>query len=233
MISGEMINKMKILNLFAGIGGNRTLWGNEHEITAIENDQQVAMIYLKRFPNDIVIVGDAYQYFINNFEKFDFVWASPPCQSHSWNTYGLVGYAYKGNRRKIQFPDLRLYSLIMFLKHQFRGLWVIENVVPYYEPLIKPTTRRGRHYYWSNIPLKNSSKRGDSFGNMGTYESKEIVMKIAKERGIELSLLSSLDEYKLNQTLRNMILPEEGKHILDSINTKTLEEFILMEGKTK
>ena len=27
---------MKILNLYAGIGGNRKLWGDEHEITAVE-----------------------------------------------------------------------------------------------------------------------------------------------------------------------------------------------------
>lgn len=27
---------MKILNLYAGIGGNRKLWGNEHQITADE-----------------------------------------------------------------------------------------------------------------------------------------------------------------------------------------------------
>lgn len=26
---------MKILNLYAGIGGNRELWGNEHEITGV------------------------------------------------------------------------------------------------------------------------------------------------------------------------------------------------------
>ena len=29
---------MKILNLYAGIGGNRKLWGDENEVTAIENN---------------------------------------------------------------------------------------------------------------------------------------------------------------------------------------------------
>ena len=28
---------MKILNLYAGIGGNRKLWGDEHEVVAVEN----------------------------------------------------------------------------------------------------------------------------------------------------------------------------------------------------
>jgi len=36
--------RMKILNLFAGIGGNRTLWGTQHQITAIENNEKIAEI---------------------------------------------------------------------------------------------------------------------------------------------------------------------------------------------
>ena len=59
---------MKILNLFAGVGGNRALWGEEHDITSVEYDEEIAEIYGKRFPNDTIIVGDAYEYFINNFE---------------------------------------------------------------------------------------------------------------------------------------------------------------------
>lgn len=33
---------MKILNLYCGIGGNRKLWGNDHEITAVEFDAKIA-----------------------------------------------------------------------------------------------------------------------------------------------------------------------------------------------
>ena len=51
---------MRILNLYAGIGGNRTLWDG-HEITAIENDSEIAKAYSDRFPQDEVIVGDAHQ----------------------------------------------------------------------------------------------------------------------------------------------------------------------------
>ena len=36
---------MKILNLYAGIGGNRKLWGDEHQITAVENEQDIADVY--------------------------------------------------------------------------------------------------------------------------------------------------------------------------------------------
>jgi DNA (cytosine-5)-methyltransferase 1 len=35
---------MKILNLYAGIGGNRKLWGNTHSITAVEFDEEIAKL---------------------------------------------------------------------------------------------------------------------------------------------------------------------------------------------
>ena len=37
--------QLKILNLYAGIGGNLKLWGSEHEITAVEYDPNIAKIY--------------------------------------------------------------------------------------------------------------------------------------------------------------------------------------------
>ena len=67
---------IKILNLYAGIGGNRKLWGNEHEITAIENNQGIAKIYQDFFPNDKVIVCDAHEYLLKHFNKFDFIWSN-------------------------------------------------------------------------------------------------------------------------------------------------------------
>lgn len=64
---------MKILNLYAGIGGNRKLWGDEHEITAVENDPNIAKIYQEFFPNDTVIVGDAHKYLLEHYKEFDFI----------------------------------------------------------------------------------------------------------------------------------------------------------------
>ena len=123
--------------MFAGIGGNRLYWGDKHKITAVEYNQQIASIYNKRFPNDQIYIGDAYQYFLDYFEKFDIIWASPPCQTHSVQTYANVGYRYKGVNRNIKYPDLRFYSLILFCRNMFQGNWIIENVKPYYKPLIK------------------------------------------------------------------------------------------------
>ena len=74
---------MKILNLYAGIGGNRKLWGEEHEITSVEYDPKIAEIYKKLHPNDNLIIGDAVEYLLEHFKEYDFIWASPPCPTHS------------------------------------------------------------------------------------------------------------------------------------------------------
>jgi site-specific DNA-cytosine methylase len=74
---------MKILNLYAGIGGNRKLWGDEHEVTAVENNEKIAKIYKDLFPKDQVIIADAHEYLLEHHKEFDFIWSSPPCPTHS------------------------------------------------------------------------------------------------------------------------------------------------------
>jgi len=137
----------RVLNLCAGVGGNRKDW-KDCQVTAVENDEKIAKVYQKLFSNDTVIVGDAYQYLKENYQNFDFVWISPPCQKHS--------KMMKATRHKVaDYPDFKLYEVIIFLQHFFKGKWVVENVKPYYEPLIKPTAEIGRHLFWSNFPIDN------------------------------------------------------------------------------
>ncbi|KKR11714.1 MAG: hypothetical protein UT41_C0007G0007 [Candidatus Wolfebacteria bacterium GW2011_GWC2_39_22] len=120
---------MKVLNLYAGIGGNRKEWGDKHEITAVEIDPKIAAIYKKLYPKDNVIVGDAHEYLRQHFREFDFIWASPPCPTHS--VFQMTRY-YDD---KLKYPDMTLYQEIIWLKTFFKGKWVIENVKPYYPPL--------------------------------------------------------------------------------------------------
>jgi DNA (cytosine-5)-methyltransferase 1 len=84
---------MKILNLYACLGGNRYKWNEVNEdieITAVELDPEAARLYQERFPNDTVIVADAHQYLLEHYKEFDFIWSSPPCPTHSraryWNS---------------------------------------------------------------------------------------------------------------------------------------------------
>jgi DNA (cytosine-5)-methyltransferase 1 len=144
--------KYKVLNLYACLGGNRYKW-TDCEVTAVELDPEAARLYKERFPNDIVIVADAHQYLLDHYKEFDFIWSSPPCPSHSraryWNSSN-----YDTTTQPI-YPDLKLYEEILFLQHYYRnGKFVVENVIPYYEPLI-PAQKRGRHLYWTNFILPN------------------------------------------------------------------------------
>lgn len=135
---------MKILNLYAGIGGNRAKWSGEHAVTAVEYDEEIAMAYKDNFPNDEVIVADAHQYLLNHYKDYDFIWSSPPCQSHSRiRQCIMVG----SNRKAAIYPDMKLWQEIIFLQANAKCKWVVENVKPYYEPLIAPSVIIGRHCF--------------------------------------------------------------------------------------
>ncbi|HZI26245.1 MAG TPA: hypothetical protein VFD46_14270, partial [Chryseolinea sp.] len=59
----------------------------------------------------------------------------------------------KGGRYAAKMPDMTLYSEIIFLKTFFSGKFIVENVIPYYEPLIAPTCKIDRHCIWSNFEI--------------------------------------------------------------------------------
>ena len=200
---------MKILNLYAGIGGNRKLWGDEHEVTAVEYNEQIADVYRDLFPKDNVLVCDAHKYLLESFNKYDFIWSSPPCQSHSSIRQNLA-VRYRGVDPV--YPDMKLYQEILFLQANFKGKWVVENVKPYYKPLIEPTHKIQRHYFWTNFDIE-------------AFDITELIKKKAKLRKAQIPELSEfhgfdLSKYKLKnkrQILRNCVYPPLGKHILDSI----------------
>lgn len=200
---------MKILNLYAGIGGNRKLWGDEHDITAVEHEQYIADVYKQLYPNDTVTVADAHQYLLDHFKEFDFIWSSPPCPSHS-----RIRLTHKTKPTKPTYPDMKLYEEIIFLKHFYDGDWVVENVIPYYAPLIKPTAILDRHCIWSNKPIgAKKFDRGYTIDLTRQVGSKEI---LAKAYGIDLPV-GTKNQRKL---LRNAVDPRLGLHILNQSQVK-------------
>ena len=143
---------MKILNLYACLGGNRYKWNEvtDIEVTAVELDPEASRLYKERFPNDKVIVADAHQYLLDHYKEFDFIWSSPPCPTHSRARYWAIG----ANGKSPTYPNLNLYGEILLLDYHFKGKYVVENVIPYYEPMLNPK-KRGRHLYWTNFNLPN------------------------------------------------------------------------------
>jgi DNA (cytosine-5)-methyltransferase 1 len=200
---------MKILNLYAGIGGNRKLWGNEHQITAIEHDPEIARVYKMFYPNDEVIVTDAHEYLREHYHEFDFIWSSPPCPTHS---------RMRLNHKVKVYPDMKLYQEILFLKHFFKGGWVVENVIPYYEPLIEPTVKLQRHCFWSNFEIPPNEAPKITGCNVGKATKEEL----AKYHNVDLWQGKN---HRL--LLRNCVHREVAEYILNSfIGDKTLEEFL-------
>lgn len=194
---------MKILNLYAGIGGNRKLWGEDHEITAVEIDPAIAEIYKDLYPDDKVIVDDAHEYLRKNFREYDFIWASPPCPTHS------VLQMTRYYSDKLKYPDMTLYQEIIWLKTFFKGKWVVENVKPYYSPLINPTFLIDRHCFWSSdfvfnpqLPNNYTSIRDD-------------IKAMQKAYGFDLSKYK--DKTEIRKVLRNCVKPEIGKYIFEQL----------------
>lgn len=203
---------MKILNCYAGIGGNRKLWGDSHEITAVEYDPKIAAIYQDLFPNDIVIVGDAHQYLLEHYQEFDFIWCSPLCPTHSITNF------YLNSQGLVRYADMRLYQEIILLNTFFKGKYCLENVKSYYDPLIQPQVS-GRHYFWCNFtipPLENRLKMQNISGNNGR-KNKENTIRLL---GFDLSKYDYPGKEKL---LRNCVDPLIGKAILDKV--LQIEEF--------
>lgn len=199
---------MRILNLYAGIGGNRKLWEG-HEITAVEMEPEIAAVYSANFPDDTMIIGDAHEYLLKHYNEFDFIWSSPPCQSHS----RMVKATRHSNK---PYPDLTLYQEIIFLKHFFKGRWVVENVKPYYEPLIQPSAMLGRHYFWSNFDIK--PLKIDNFKNFIKADSKAEMDAMKEKLGIHYDgNIYYKNNHSPGQVLRNCVIPEVGLHVINSI----------------
>ena len=201
------MEKYKILNLYACLGGNRYKWDEVHdnlEVTAVELDPEAARLYQERFPNDTVIVADAHQYLLDYYKEFDFIWSSPPCPTHS----RLV--QSNKNKIKMKFPDMKLYEEILLLKHLYEGKYVIENVIPYYEPLI-PAQKRHRHLYWTNFNLPNVLTNREVRISTGTNEVKNLC------QFHDYDFYKYKGEQPTNKMARNLVDYEAGKTILETV----------------
>jgi DNA (cytosine-5)-methyltransferase 1 len=166
-------------------------------------------MYQERFPNDKVIVADAHQYLLDHYKEFDFIWSSPPCPSHSraryWNSSN-----YDTTTDAI-YPDMKLYEEILFLQHYFKGKFVVENVIPYYEPLIQ-AKKRGRHLYWTNFNLPNILSKRVFEGKF----SKMINEREYLEKWHEIDTSNYKGKQDKRKIARNLVDYEAGKTILET-----------------
>lgn len=199
---------MKILNLYAGIGGNRKLWGDGLDITAVEYDEKIAAIYADLWPDDQVVVGDAHQYLLDHYSEYDFIWSSPPCPTHSVTNHFLNAQGV------VRYPDMALYQEIILLEYMYAkggGKYVVENVKPYYDPLIKPQVS-GRHCFWANFRIPKT-KASPTIGRFGPTKNGRTENTYHGNMGFDLSKYDHPNKSKL---LNNCVTPEIGLAIFQA-----------------
>jgi len=203
---------MKILNLYAGIGGNRKHWdGDKHNITAVEINQEIAEEYRKNFPKDNVVVGDAHEYLKNNYRDFDFIWSSPPCPTHS----SIRKAGVENGQYDAKYPDMKLWQEILFLDQYFRGDYVVENVKPFYDEKVNwemlVPQESGQHYLWSNyaIPDTEIASMNHNNGNCSKWQ-----------QWLGIQVKDSWRTVEKRKVLRNCVHPKIGEKILKARNTK-------------
>lgn len=227
--SKEKVQKIKVLNLYAGIGGNRKLWPNDKiEVTAVEINPKIAKIYQDFFPEDKVIIGDAHQYLLEHFKEFDFIWSSPPCPTHSRTNTFLNAQGV------IRYPDMSLWQEIVFLQAWCNRLWCVENVISYYEPLdlrIAPQLS-DRHYLWANFNIAYKRRDLRVFNICNAREStrkapKDNYKALQEYHGFDLSKYKNIyhnGNHDQMQILRNCVNPKLGLHIFNcAFKTKQIQ----------
>jgi len=203
MSSKELV---KVLNCYAGIGGNRKLWQNV-DVTAIEINPDIAKIYKDFYPNDKMIIGDAHEYLLEHFQEFDYIWTSPPCPTHSRARKMLAWKTTEEGESWLQnkpiYPSMKLYEEILLLQGYFKGKYVVENVISWYDPLIKPQ-ECGSHYFWANFPIPQLLSK--------SREHDGTILELMKRKDFDLSKYANIDK---RLVLRNCVEPELGLHIFN------------------
>jgi DNA (cytosine-5)-methyltransferase 1 len=117
---------LKILDLFCGAGGagyGYFLAG--FEVTGIDNKEQ------KHYPFEFIL-SDAFEYLVNNYNKFDAIHASPPCQQYTKS-------AKQWRKAGKEYPDLITECRMLLTKTN--KPYIIENVPD--SPLINPIILNG------------------------------------------------------------------------------------------
>jgi len=212
----------EVLNAWAGIGANTHNWNRDkYNITHIEINEEIAEANTELHPNDTVIQTDAKQFLVENYQDFDYIWASPPCPSHS----SIAKAGAKNGQYNAKIPDMNLYGVIIFLDEYFEGDWTVENVQPFYERLdkqerekaeakqtvIPPAQKTSRHLFWSSHEISETSVPRSGFNKKNNQE-------IMDWLGIQVD--NSFDTVEKRKVLRNCVHPKIGEAILNSRKVK-------------
>ena len=216
---------MKVLNLYAGLGGNRKLWPEGCQVTAVESNPKVAAAYSRMFPGDRVLLYDAFDFLLKYHRDYTFIWSSPPCQSHSKMA--------RATRHKVHpVPDPQLSAQIKFLSNNAKALWVVENVRPYYTPEIPWNAEIDRHVFWSNFDISSKfvpPPKPRDFINRCNLAGRKAMLEWL---GMDMpEVIYMPGNHCPAQVLRNCVHPLLGRHVFDAaMASSTLEHALASPG---
>lgn len=132
------------------------------------------------------------------------------------NLYAGIGGNRKYRKVDAVYPDMTLYQEIILLNYYYAGKWVVENTIPYYEPLIKGTVSGG-HIWWANFNIP-SIEHGNRNHRGGTVDS------LQERKLTNLTPFNIKDKRKL---LRNAVEPDVGLKILEASLIETGQGILL------
>lgn len=168
---------MRILDLYGGLGGTARgiqlvleKKGIKFEYIVIENNLKVAEAHRRNNPESKVIVADIKDW-LDKITEFDFVWASPPCHTHS-----QLQMINKGRRHKTKLVDWSLWHVIDIFQRAETIPFVVENVKVWYNEPFKHNFKLDRHYFWTNLRLiafDYHKKPAKKWGNISVKDWQE------------------------------------------------------------
>ena len=106
---------------------------------------------------------------------------------------------------------MKLYEEIIFLEHYFNGKYVVENVIPFYTPLIQGK-ERNRHLYWTNFNLPNtvSDRKNPDLGR-----TKNLIDALSEFHDYDFRKYKG--SQPTNKMARNLVDYEAGKTIFETV----------------
>ena len=111
------------------------------------------------------------------------------------------------------YPDMKLWQEIIFLNQFFKGLWMVENVIPFYEPFLPQYTKIGRHFIWSNFKIPVIEMPKNEIGTM----MKQYVGtgKHAHDKSLEdrNAVNSELGLHILNCAVRKILIKKDYEQV--------------------
>jgi hypothetical protein len=193
----------RMLDLFSGLGGASEAFVNAGwDVIRIENEPLCADVPHTHI-NDVQLIPHVINYGLNHFteDRFDLVWASPPCREFS-SAYGSP--MSEAKRQNVPYePNMDLLKVSLeVIRLLDPKWWVIENVqgsIPFFKPYLGlPRQKIGMMYLYGKFPLIHAEVPLGHKANQDVWSSDPL--RIQKKAKVPIEISRGLLKSILGQT---------------------------------